>query len=235
MRIIRVPIAPLYMINAFVISVDDGAIIVDAGLPGMAGKFRAALASDGKDWADVKLIIVTHAHVDHAGSAARLKQLTGAPILAHEADLAYYTQAKPVHYCPTGPFGRLFKATGLASAPYEGFEPDIALVGDEKFPLHEFGVNGHVTYTPGHTDGSLSVLIEEGNAFVSDLLSSGILLGGIILLKTPKRPPFEDNPHLVADQLERLLDLGCRHFHIGHGAMLGRQQVDRHIANLRTL
>ncbi len=86
MHIIRVPIAPLYMINAFIIANDSGAIIVDTGLPGMAGKFHAALASDGKDWSDVKLIIVTHAHVDHAGGAARLQKLTGAPILAHEAD-----------------------------------------------------------------------------------------------------------------------------------------------------
>ncbi|MCO6186356.1 MBL fold metallo-hydrolase [Rhizobium sp. L1K21] len=235
MRIIRVPIAPLYMINAFVISTDSGAVIVDTGLPGMAGKFHAALASDGKDWSDVKLIIVTHAHVDHAGAAARLRQLTGAPILAHQADRLYYNHTKQIHYCPTGPFGRLFKATGLAAAPYDAFEADIELAGFEQFSLREFGIEGHVEFTPGHTEGSLSVLLDNGNALVSDLVASGILLGGIIRLKHPKRPPFEDDPRLVADQLQRLIDNGSTHFHIGHGATLGSTQISQHIQRLRRL
>jgi hydroxyacylglutathione hydrolase len=235
MKIIRVPIAPLHMINAYLVVSEDAVIIVDTGLPGMASRFERALGQCGKRYEDIKLIIVTHAHVDHAGGAARLRQLTGAPILAHRDDRPYYTQAKPVQYCPTGPFGKLFKASGIASTSYEGFEPDIELVSGDNYSLREFGIAGVARHTPGHTGGSVSVILEDNNMLVSDLVSSGILLGGIVRVNRPKRPPFEDDPAQVARELEKLLDQGGQHFHIGHGATLGRAQIARHIANLKRL
>lgn len=234
-KIVRIPIAPFYMINAYLVISDGGAIIVDTGLPGSAPRFLTALKREGLRPDDVKLIVVTHAHVDHAGGAARLRELTGAPILAHREDRCFYAQERPVHYCPTGPFGRLFKASGLASAAYDGFEADIELAGAEVFSLLPFAIAGSVHHTPGHTGGSLSVELDDRNMLVSDLISSGILLGGIIRLGTPKRPPFEDDPALVAIQLQSLLDAGGRHFHIGHGAMLGRDQIARHIRALERL
>lgn len=233
MKIVRVPIAPLHMINAYLIVCEGGVVIVDTGLPGSENRFLKALAEQGKRASDVTLIIVTHAHVDHAGSAAALKRLTGAPLLAHRADLPHYRQERAMSYCPTGPFGRLFKATGLIQAPYEAFEPDIVMDGSDDLSLKTFGVAGSARYTPGHTAGSISVLLDDRNVLVSDLISSGILLGGIVRLKSPKRPPFEDDPHLVADQLERLVQEGAKHFHVGHGATLDHCEVCRHIVRLR--
>ena len=235
MKIIRVPIAPLHMINAYMIVSESGVVIIDTGLPGSEKRFLKALADEGRRPEDVRLIIVTHAHVDHAGSAAALKRLTGAPLLAHRADLPHYRQERAMSYCPTGPFGRLFKSTGLIQAPYEAFEPDIVMDGTDDLPLNRFGVAGIARYTPGHTAGSISVLLDDRNVLVSDLISSGILLGGIVRLKSPKRPPFEDDPHLVADQLERLVEEGAKHFHVGHGATLGHCEVCRHIVRLRRL
>ena len=235
MKIIRVPIAPLHMINAYMIVSESGVVIIDTGLPGSEKHFLKALADEGRRPDDVRLIIVTHAHVDHAGSAAALKRLTGAPLLAHRADLPHYRQERAMSYCPTGPFGRLFKSTGLIQAPYEAFEPDIVMDGTDDLPLNPFGVAGIARYTPGHTAGSISVLLDDRNVLVSDLISSGILLGGIVRLKSPKRPPFEDDPHLVADQLERLVEEGAKHFHVGHGATLGHCEVCRHIVRLRRL
>ena len=63
---------------------------MDAGIPGSERKIARVLARQGLTFADVKLIVVTHAHTDHAGSAARLRALSGAPILAHEADADFY-------------------------------------------------------------------------------------------------------------------------------------------------
>ena len=234
-QVVRVPIAPMHMINAYLVIGDGGVVIVDAGLPGSAPRFEQALARNGKRFADVRLIVVTHAHVDHAGAAARLRELTGAPILAHRADRPFYTQAEPVRYCPTGPFGRLFKASGVANAAYDGFEADIELTDDDPVSLHRFGVAGTVRYTPGHTSGSLSVHLESRDMLVSDLVSSGILLGGIIRLGSPKRPPFEDDPRLVARQLDALIAAGGERFHVGHGATLTTDRIRRHIRMLERL
>lgn len=234
-QVVRVPIAPMHMINAYLVIGEDGVVIVDAGLPGSAPRFRQALVRHGKRLEDVRLIVVTHAHVDHAGAAARLRQLTGAPILAHRADKPFYTREKEVQYCPTGLFGRLFKASGIANADYEGFDADIELTDGDRFPIHRFGVPGTVRHTPGHTGGSLTVELESRDMLVSDLVASGILLGGIIRLDRPKRPPFEDDPALVARQLSALLADGGERFHIGHGRTLNAERVAEHIRMLERL
>ena len=83
-EIIRIPILPLGMVNAHLIRSPQGCILVDAGIPGSERRIGRVLARHGLSFADIKLIVVTHAHTDHAGSAARLRASSGAPILAHE-------------------------------------------------------------------------------------------------------------------------------------------------------
>ena len=74
-KIIRIPILPFGMVNAHLIITEAGCILVDAGLPDSEHKIERVLARYGLTLHSIKLIIVTHAHVDHAGSAARLRVL----------------------------------------------------------------------------------------------------------------------------------------------------------------
>lgn len=233
--IIRVPILPFGMVNCHLIAGERGCVLVDTGLPGSAGKIGAALRDCGRNWQDVKLIVVTHAHVDHAGSAAEIRSLSGAPILASDGDLDFYARRRPMTFCDTGWFGKLFMKTGLILQPYEGFTPDILLRHGESVELHGYGVAGKAAHTPGHTAGSVSVLLEDGNALVGDLLASGVLLGGLVRTGRAIRPPFEDDPAQVAVQLQRLLGSGCGCFHIGHGGPLPAGEARRHAERLGTL
>lgn len=179
-RIIRVPILPFGMVNCHLLVGAQGCVLVDAGLPGSERKIERALQRQGLGWQDLKLIVITHAHVDHAGSAARLRALSGAPIVAHAGDLDYYLQKKPMRFCATGWFGRLFLRMGLILQPYTPFTPDRLLQGGEALDLSPCGMHGAVRHTPGHTAGSLSVQLGSGDALVGDLLASGILLGGLV-------------------------------------------------------
>jgi hydroxyacylglutathione hydrolase len=97
------------------------------------------------------------AHTDHAGSAARLRALSGAPILAHEDDARFYSRETAMRFCPTGRAGRLLLRTKLPLQPYEGFEPDILMTNGETVNLLNFGVDGVVRHTGGHTAGSIAV------------------------------------------------------------------------------
>ena len=81
-KVTRVPILPFGLVNAHIVKTAEGCILVDTGLPGSERKIGKALNKLGMTFSDIILIIVTHAHVDHAGSAARLRELSGAPILA---------------------------------------------------------------------------------------------------------------------------------------------------------
>jgi glyoxylase-like metal-dependent hydrolase (beta-lactamase superfamily II) len=220
------------MVNAHLIRSDQGCILVDAGLPGSEKKIQRALRSVGLSFKDVKLIVITHAHVDHAGSAASIRELSGAPIVAHAGDAKQYSGEAPMTFRPTGWFGRVFLKTGLVQEPYTGFTPDILLSGADSIDLEKYGFQGHVRPTPGHTPGSISVELPTQDALVGDLLASGILLGGIAMKGRAERPPFEDDPILVAKQLQRMVDSGMTQFYMGHGGPLPANEVRRHIAHL---
>jgi glyoxylase-like metal-dependent hydrolase (beta-lactamase superfamily II) len=135
------PILPLGMVNAHLIASDAGCVLVDAGLPGSERKIARVLARYGLSLQNIKLIIVTHALVDHAGSAARMRELSGAPILAHRDDADFYSRRAPMTFCPTGWFGRFFLKTPLPHEPYTSFQPDILLEGAETMNLATFGVD----------------------------------------------------------------------------------------------
>jgi glyoxylase-like metal-dependent hydrolase (beta-lactamase superfamily II) len=233
--IVRIPILPFGLVNAHLIFAPHGSILVDAGLPGSERKIERALAAMGVSFDHIKLIVITHAHVDHAGSAARIRDLSGAPIVAHAGDAKHFSRETPMTFCPTGWFGRLFIKTRLMLEPYVGFQPDILLADDGALDLARFGFAGTVRHTPGHTAGSISVELATKDALVGDLIASGILLGGIIRTSHAKRPPFEDDPHAVNHALQRLVESGMERFYMGHGGPLDSAEVERHARSLGRL
>src|SRR5919112_2996621 len=80
---------PLKAVNAFVIDLgDDGLIMVDAGTPDDARAILDAVEELGRKPTDVRHILVTHCHADHAGGLAELKAATGAHAYMHPADAA---------------------------------------------------------------------------------------------------------------------------------------------------
>jgi len=233
-EIVRIPILPFGMVNCHLLVGDDGCVLVDTGLPTSTKKIVAALKAAGRGYGDLKLIVVTHAHVDHAGGAAKLRALTGAPILAHAGDLDYYERRKSMHFCDTGFFGRLFLRTSAPHEPYEAFTPDILLPDGQLLDLAPYGIEGVARHTPGHTDGSISLHLANGEMMVGDLIASGILLGGLMRKGHAIRPPFEDDPQMVGRELNALLKAGGCRFHMGHGGPLEAAEVARHAAYLAT-
>lgn len=221
---------PFGMLNAFLLIEGNKAILVDTGLPNSAPRVENALKKNGLDWSNLKLIVLTHAHIDHAGSAADLRELSSAPIIAHEKELAY-CQGRPPILLPTRWFGRLFRMTGAIQQPFRYFTPDLIVSGDAH-DLSDYGVSARLSFTPGHTPGSLSLLLENGGVLAGDLAASGILLGGIARKNRPIQPPFEESPRQVAASLRLLLSQGCTRFFLGHGGPLTAREIDRHIRNL---
>ena len=218
-RIVTVSILPRHMLNSFIL-VGERPILVDSGMPGSAPKILAALAREGFAPRDVALILITHRHVDHIGSAAALQRATGAPVAVHALDADGLRRGDGGPRPPTGWGGRLFDLTGLPGASAEPCALDLIIERD--FALDSYGVPGGVVlHTPRHTYGSVSVLLPGGNVLAGDLAIGGILfLGGILRLGHARKPPFEDDPLVVRQSLLELLRLGATQFYVGHGGPL---------------
>jgi hydroxyacylglutathione hydrolase len=234
-QIITIPILPFGMVNAHLIRSKAGCVIIDTGIPGSENKIDKALTEHGLTFRDIKLIVVTHAHTDHAGSAARVRELSGAPILAHQDDSDYYSRKEPMTYCTTSWVGKLFIKTPFPHEPYEGFVPDIMMNNSHTVNLLDFGVDGVVRHTGGHTPGSIAVELASQDMMVGDLIASGILIGGMLRKGRAIRPPFEDDPVTVSRELIRMVESGGKRFHMGHGGPLEVSEVLRHARALAQL
>lgn len=121
----------------------------------------------------VKQIVITHAHIDHIAGAARLKQLTGAPILYNQRDLPLVKMMD-------------VQASWLGMRTPEVRPPDrdlaegqiIAIGGEEARPVgveaKHTGLTGHVFHTPGHTEGSVCLYLPEQSLLIAgDTLFAG--------------------------------------------------------------
>lgn len=228
-RIATVSILPMNMVNSFIL-VGERPVVVDSGIPGSGPKILAALARQGFTPSDVSLILITHRHVDHIGGAAALKRATGAPVAVHNLDAEWLRRGEGGPRPPTGLGGYLFNLTGIPSQRAEPCDPDIVI--DSDFALERYGVPGGVVlHTPGHTAGSVSALLPNGDVLAGDLAIGGIsFLGGIARKGHVRKPPYEDDPIAVRQSLVQLLDRGASRFYVGHGGPLTAAGVRRYIA-----
>jgi len=194
--------------------VADGAILVDAGAPKKIHLLEKGLSQAGVPPADVRLAVLTHGHWDHIGSAKAIRHLTGAKIALHFKD-AHLLKQGLVHLSPgVVPWGKLFMRVHQFFMPLIRIEPcdvDI-LISDEGMNLNEYGIPGRVVYTPGHTHGSVSVLLDSGEAFVGDLA-----MNRFPLRLSPGEPIFAVDQEQVRASWRKLMEAGARMFYPAHG------------------
>ena len=100
------------MSNAYLVEDGDKLLVIDTGMPGHARKIVSYVKSLGKDPGSVETIILTHSDLDHTGSTAQLKQLTGAKVAIHEADAPRLSGEKPWREAK-GAAGLAMKILGL--------------------------------------------------------------------------------------------------------------------------
>ncbi|MGW8766808.1 MBL fold metallo-hydrolase [Streptomyces sp. NPDC055815] len=219
-KVVPIPVMGRHHINAYLL-LGRRPVIVDAGTPGSGQKIHDRITALGVDPADVSLIVITHGHIDHFGSAAELRRLTGAPVAGHVADLGPYRSGRVrAPYLPTGPMGRLMARNRKLHARVEPVEPDVLLRGETG--LEDFGLAARIMPTPGHTAGSVSVLTDDGDLVAGDLVA-GSFMG--LIPGRPANPPFHDDPRQNLASLREMLALNPTSLHVGHGTPLDPGRV----------
>ncbi|MFC9328943.1 MBL fold metallo-hydrolase [Kitasatospora sp. NPDC057015] len=221
-KVVPIPVLGRHAVNAYLL-LGRRPVVVDAGMPGSGRRIHEQVAAHGVDPADVALIVITHGHLDHFGSAAELHRLTGAPVACHVADLGPLRTGRVREpYLPTGPMGRLMDRNRKLHEQVEPVEPGVLITGETS--LEEFGIAGRIMPTPGHTAGSISVLTDEGDLVAGDLVANSFM--GLIPGR-PANPPFHDDPRQNLASLRAMLALRPGRLHVGHGVALDPDRVRR--------
>lgn len=219
MTAIEVHPVRLGIANAYIVR-QEGTILVDTGAPGNETAILEAAKGLGIAPEDIQLILLTHGHGDHAGSARRLRERTGSKVAVHRDDveqLRHGNQGTLRATCLTGRLlGPFF---GGKKALYPPLEPDI-VIGDS-LDLRPFGVDGTVVPTPGHTPGSVSIFLANGEALVGDLIFPSIPS------EKPCLPFWADDPDEVKRSIGIIRARRPGKVYTGHGGPFSGEDIEK--------
>ncbi len=217
---------PLTISNAFLIK---GArpILVDTGSPDEAGAILVALKREHVEVRDLALIVHTHGHSDHCGSTWELKQISRAPTAIHKSDADMLRRGRNNPVIPTNLTARVIRS--LFSQTFRRLEPDILIANE--MDLGPYGVNGRIIFSPGHTAGSISVVLENNEAIAGDLMMGGYL-GGQFFPGLPGYPYFADDLNTLRASIKKLMGLSVSRVYVGHGGPLEPRAIIRRFSRV---
>jgi ribonuclease/clavin/mitogillin len=184
--------------NYYVLGEGDARLLVDLGWPGTLPKLLGALKRTGVELGQIRHMLATHYHPDHAGLAQDLKA-RGVRLIVLEQQLA----AIPVLKSYTKPNSGYLEIT---------LHDNVRLsCAESRAFLQRLGFAGEIVGTPGHSDDSVTLVLDEGAAFTGDL--------------TPPHMAGEDNAEALTRSWERLRALGVRMVYPGHGPARPLEQI----------
>ena len=172
--------------NTYLITGRSGTLLFDTGWAGTFPAFRDLLKQHKRKVSEIDIIMISHFHPDHYGLSQEIADLANAKIIVlsvqrshmHDADKIFEKEKRDDH------------------VPIR--DESVIVISEEESRafLLKYGIDGEVISTPGHSDDSISLLLDSGELFVGDLnplyelpLHEGTLIGKSwekLLSKDPK-------------------------------------------------
>lgn len=219
MKIHRIPGIMAY---AYLIEADSGVFLVDSGVQGTGRKILGLLKRLGRKPEELVAALVTHAHADHFGGLGEVQSATGCRVLCHPAHAETLRSGTSIVSPGLNFFGRSYEVVANLALPRLRLPKLVRVdsIGDGQ-GLHELGLPGRVLYTLGHSQGDLTLVLDEGSAFVGDLVQ-----GPRIPRLTP--PEFSimatDEPAMFKSW-RKLLASGAKVLYPGHGSVVAIEEI----------
>jgi len=215
----RVKSVKLGWTRCYLLKCTGGYLLIDTDYPKYYSLLEKKLASLSIATSDIKYLLLTHHHDDHAGFAAKLVRRTGCQVIAHRNAVSPLQQGKSEEIGESVNrrieivlffymlFHREFKFPPLKLA-----ERDILIEGDNDSLLKGIGIDGVILHTPGHTRDSISVLLSDGSAFVGDAAMNFLRWTGV-----GHRPIVIEDITTVYESWRKLRERGARVIYPSHG------------------
>jgi glyoxylase-like metal-dependent hydrolase (beta-lactamase superfamily II) len=216
----EVPIEIRALKTANVYIVDDNIrILIDTGMSDISYR---ALVFQGVYFKDIDYVFITHLHIDHIGSAGRIREEFGIPLAMGEADVArvdsiradpggfnrYMIDRMRMNGTPDGIIEQMIQHHAVLDHldTYTNLEIDNRLKGGERI-----SDGTEVIHNPGHSPGSLSLYVKETDS----ILTGDHILPGI----TPNISPYDDSTDMLGlylGSLEKTMELNAGFVYPGH-------------------
>ena len=197
-------------VNCYLLSEKNYAILVDTGEAGYEEK--VIQACEGKK---LRLLVLTHGHVDHIQNAAYFAGKFDVPIAMNKKDLELIENQFAQVLEGSGIFGKILATVSrrkMKKNNIEAFVPDVFL--QEGDSLKSYGVMASVLELPGHTEGSIALDVEGKSIIVGDaLMHMGV--AGI--------PSIYGDKVKLHNSAKRITALGDRIIYFGHGAPMANK------------
>lgn len=197
-------------VACFLLEADDGFVLVDTGFVGRRARLEASLVQAGCFPGKLNLILLTHGDVDHAGNARYLHTTYGAPVAIHAAEVPVLSGGDQTanRDGPPDRYSLLFRLLGLLDRPdaFEPFAPDLLV--DETTDLAPYGLDARILHLPGHSRGSIGLVLANGDAVCGDLLVS---------FPRPRLHFLIDDLAAARSSIKKLRQVGASTIYPSHG------------------
>lgn len=201
-------------------------ILIDTSLERSWKKLDKRLQSLKINYID--FVILTHTHYDHGANVFLLKNKYGAKILVHRDEAEFIINGLNKFPNGTNALTRFFiKNMANKFAARFNFPPcNCDILINTKFELNEFGFDAYILPTPGHSIGSISIIIDNEIALTGDAL--------LRVFKWFVLPPFADDVKQMICSWKTLLDTGCTLFIPAHGTAIPKALLQKHFDKRQT-
>lgn len=199
----------LFTTNAYLVTEGSNAWLIDSGLPRDWKRLLRLIRAHGVEPGQLKAVLHTHGHSDHAGNSRRLREEFQLPLVMHRGELARVERGENGPLTPASwmtPFTLPFLVHH-----FPGFTPDVILDDDLSPITRDFGFPGQVLFTPGHTMGSLTYVL-GAEAIVGDLIRGSL----IPFRRSGAGHFYHENAALAAQSLHTVRAHSVTTFHPGH-------------------
>jgi glyoxylase-like metal-dependent hydrolase (beta-lactamase superfamily II) len=146
--------------NYYAIDIKNGKLLLDCGWPGTLPQFTKVLQRKGISLRELKYLLVTHFHPDHVGLVQELKN-HGLKFILPECQVNFI-----------GSFGEYFEAKSFPFVEIKQNDNLILQLVDSRKFLANMGLDGEILHTPGHSEDSVTLILDGGYAFTGDLRPS---------------------------------------------------------------
>jgi endoribonuclease LACTB2 len=176
-------------IHLYLLESDTHLLLIDSGFPNTLFELGRAMRNTGYKIKDIDYLIVTHFHVDHAGAVQELKN-EGVSFVLFDIQQNFI---QPLE---------LMAKDKWVYTSIQLNDNVIMTTGNSREFLKQLNLDGQIIATPGHSDDSISLLLDSGEVFTGDLMAEHLIM---------------DNTSIEKKSWEKLKTMGAKNVFPSHG------------------